>query len=436
MPMAEEYDVIVVGSGVGGATVAREMARRGRRVMLLERGGRFEMMGFSLSMAAVLRRYGLTMSREGNHVTFADHYGGASNLAAGCAFPPPPSVFAPFGIDLNLEAEEAAREMRIGKLPDELIGEANLRLLDAAHAAGYQWEKLDNFIDPATCRRGCGDCMLGCRTGAKWTARVYGDEAVRLGAALRLHAAVSGVIVENGRAVGVRGRRLGRPFAYFGNRIVLSAGMDNAHILRRAGIGEAGIGFCCDWLQFVGGIVPGITSVGSNPMTVGTKEHYEADGMLIVPVFPNWAQFLVMTGMMGPSYWTKLKDFRKYTGIMVKIRDERTGEILSGTGFSKPITDNDRKKLDKGVGIISRILCKAGAHEDSIFALKPSGAHPSASCRIGEVVDADLETRIHHLYCCDASVLPSALGAPLIWTIAALGKRLAKHLHREMGSNP
>ena len=30
--------VIVVGSGPGGATVARELARRGRRVLLLERG--------------------------------------------------------------------------------------------------------------------------------------------------------------------------------------------------------------------------------------------------------------------------------------------------------------------------------------------------------------------------------------------------------------
>jgi choline dehydrogenase-like flavoprotein len=432
--MIEEYDVIVVGSGVGGTTVAREMVRARRKVLLLERGGRFNMMGVSLTMGVMLRRFGLTLSKEGNHVAFVDNYGGASNLAAGCAFPPPASVFAPFGIDLREEAEEAAMDMRIGKLPDELVGAANLRLIDAAHSAGYHWDKLDNFIDPDACVAGCGDCMLGCRTGAKWTARVYGDEAVHLGAVLRLHAAVSDVIVENGRAIGVRGKRLGGLFEYFGKRIVLSAGMDNIHILRRAGIHEAGMGFCCDWLQFVGGMIPGITSVGSNPMTVGTLEHYESDGMVIVPVFPNWAQFLVMLGMMGTSSLLKLKDFWKYTGIMVKVRDETAGEIHAGLSFSKPITATDRKKLNKGAGIIRQILCEAGAKDDSILVLKPSGAHPSATCRIGEVVDANLETRIRNLHCCDASVLPSALGAPLMWTIAALGKRLSKHLDRSFDS--
>jgi hypothetical protein len=267
--------------------------------------------------------------------------------------------------------------------------------------------------------------------GAKWTARIYGDEAVNHGADLVLHAVVTDAIVENGQAVGVRGKRWGRELPYFGKTIVLSTGIDNCHILRRAGIGEAGRGFCCDWLQFVGGIIPGINTANDNPMTVGTLEHYESVGMVIVPVFPNWAQFLVILGMMGPAELPRFKDFWKYTGIMVKIKDETAGEIHQGMSFSKPITGIDRMKLDKGVGIIRRVLRAAGAREDSILALKPTGAHPSATCRIGEVVDATLETRIGNLYCCDASVLPSALGAPVMWTVAALGKRLSKHLqHR------
>jgi choline dehydrogenase-like flavoprotein len=73
-------------------------------------------------------------------------------------------------------------------------------------------------------------------------------------------------------------------------------------------------------------------------------------------------------------------------------------------------------------------LKKAGAADDSILAFNPSGAHPSASCRIGVVVDKNLETRIKNLYCCDASVLPSSLGLPVVWTAVSLGKRLSKHL--------
>src|SRR4030095_10411908 len=35
----QEFDAIVVGSGPGGATVARELSRRKKSVLILERGG-------------------------------------------------------------------------------------------------------------------------------------------------------------------------------------------------------------------------------------------------------------------------------------------------------------------------------------------------------------------------------------------------------------
>ena len=424
----QTYDVIVVGSGAGGATVAREMTLRGRKVLLLERGGRVELMGNTLTMALILEKFGLTRSREKNTVVFGNNYGGLSNLAAGCAVPPPKKVFDPVGIDLTEEAEEARKEMWVQPLPDELLGEANIRLLEAANDAGYNWGKMENFIDPEKCMEGCGNCMLGCKTGAKWTARVFGDEAVARGAHLKLHTTITEVISENGKVVGVKGRRFGREVVYLGKSVVLCSGVNNVHILRKAGISEAGNGFCCDWLQFVGGIIPGINTTSANPMTVGTMEHYSDDDLVILPVFPNWAQFSVMLWFMGIRQLAHVPDFWKYTGLMVKIRDEVSGEIFNGSSFSKPVSQKDRKKLDKGIGIIKSILKKAGAEERSIVALKPSGAHPSATCRIGEVVDRNLETPIQNLFCCDASVFPSALGTPVVWTVVSLGKRLARHL--------
>lgn len=427
--MPNEYDVIVVGSGAGGATVAREAVRKGMTVLLLERGGRVEFMGSTLTMAFILKHFGLTRSKEKHTVVFGNNFGGLSNLAAGCAVPPPKAVFDPVGIDLSREAEEARKEMWVQTLPDELIGEVNLRLLDAANEAGYHWGKIENFIDADKCVPGCSQCMLGCRTGAKWNARVFGDEAVANGADLKLHSTVTNVLTDNGKVTGVEGRRFGRPVKFYGKSVVLSSGTSNVHILRKAGISDAGREFCCDWLQFVGGIIPGVNTLSANPMTVGTMEHYEDDGLVVLPVFPNWAQFAVILGMMGGRHLVNLPKFWKYTGLMVKIRDEKAGEIYSGTSFSKPVVDEDKKKLDKGVGIIKRILKKAGAADDSFIALKPSGAHPSATCRIGEVVDANLETGIGNLYCCDASVFPSSLGAPTVWTSVSLGKRLANHLN-------
>jgi len=241
------------------------------------------------------------------------------------------------------------------------------------------------------------------------------------------------VIMENGQAVGVETSKWGSKSRYFGKAVVLSTGVSNVHILRRLGVDEAGKGFACDWLQFVGGIVPGINTAKANPMTVGTLEHYESDGIAILPVFPNWSQFMVMLYFLGIANLPKFANFWQYSGIMVKIRDEISGEIFQGTSFSKPVTETDRKKLNKGVWIIKKVLKQAGAKDENIIALKPSGAHPSASCRIGEVVDKNLETKFRNLYCCDASVMPMALGLPVVWTVASLGKRLSKHLNGRLG---
>jgi choline dehydrogenase-like flavoprotein len=427
--MDKEYDVIVVGSGPGGATVARESARNKKKVLLIERGGRINRVGNSLAMALMAKRFGFTLSREGHWVVSVNNYGGASNVAAGCAVGPPAAVFSPFGIDLTAEAAEARADLHVQQLPDELVGKANLRILEAANDLGYHWTKVEKFIDPEKCVPDCADCMLGCARGAKWTSRVYGDEAVSLGADLALHTRVSRVITENGTATGVEASRWGRPVRYYGKSVVVSAAVGSPVILRNSGIEEAGRGFACDWLQFVGGIVPGMNTLHANPMSVGTLEHHESDGIAILPVFPGWSAFLLQLMLAAPARLPKLAYFPRYTGIMVKIADDVAGEIISDSSFSKPLTDRDKKRLGKGTSIIRRVLGKLGAPDYSIIELPPIGAHPSATCRIGVVVDKNLETRIKNLFVCDSSVFPQSLGLPVVWTVVSLGKRLARHLN-------
>lgn len=71
---------------------------------------------------------------------------------------------------------------------------------------------------------------------------------------------------------------------------------------------------------------------------------------------------------------------------------------------------------------------KAGCDPNDIHYSVPILGHPSATVKVGEVLDSNLETPLKNLYCCDTSALPGALGLPPALTIVALGKRLARRL--------
>ena len=36
--MSNKYDLIIIGTGAGGATLAHELARTGKRILMIERG--------------------------------------------------------------------------------------------------------------------------------------------------------------------------------------------------------------------------------------------------------------------------------------------------------------------------------------------------------------------------------------------------------------
>ena len=114
-------------------------------------------------------------------------------------------------------------------------------------------------------------------------------------------------------------------------------------------------------------------------------------------------------------------------GILVKIRDDMEGTIGPDDRIkSKSLTQADREKLDKGREIASKILENMGARD--IWSSRPSAAHPGGTCRIGLVVNSDLETRLKTLFVVDASVIPEPWGLPPTLTITALARRLSRHL--------
>ena len=85
-------DVIVVGSGPGGATVSRELAQNGKKVLLLERGidhRQSSYYGTYLGALLYSDRASLLFTREGLNITRPLMVGGATSMYCGCAAPPP-----------------------------------------------------------------------------------------------------------------------------------------------------------------------------------------------------------------------------------------------------------------------------------------------------------------------------------------------------------
>jgi choline dehydrogenase-like flavoprotein len=427
--MMKQVDVVVVGSGPGGATVARGLAQAGRKVLLLEEGRRHRWLGNHLTATRIADRAGLSFSEEGMHIVAAHTLGGSTIMYCGTATRPPAWLKDKYGIDLTHWVDETHRELKVQKLPDEVMGTAAIRLHEAANELGYDFERFEKFIDPSKCRSHCGGtCMLGCPYGAKWTAREYVDDMIRAGGEVLTKARVSEVIVEDGMARGVRATTSRGELVVRADLVVIAAGgLGTPTILQRSGIHEAGVGMFIDPLVFVTGVSRHKGTALGPPMAIGTYEMID-EGIVISDLIDPWGIWLFMTGRSNPRRLRDFLQYRKMMGLMVKIGDERQGFITLDRRISKPLTEQDRYRLNRGAAISREILIKAGCRPDSVIVGPVRGAHPGATARIGSVVDKNLCTRFKGLYVADASVLPEALDRPTVLTIISLAKRLVDHL--------
>jgi len=424
-------DVVIAGSGPGGATVGRALARAGKKVLVLEKGRDARRVGSHVSALLYADRMGLRFTDEGLNIIRALTTGGSTISYCGSAARPPEWLKTKYGIDLSAYVEETVRELRLKPLPDEVVGSAGLRIMEAANDLGCRFEKMDKFIDPEKCLSRCGGtCMLGCPHGAKWTAREYIKDMVAAGGEIVNRADVQAVAVEDKTAVGLRAAVPGGMLEVEAKVVVLAAGgLGTPIILKRSGIDEAGRGLFVDPLVFVTGVSRGRGTCQGPPMSVATYEFMD-EGFLLSDLIDPWGLWIVMALRKNPSRIFDFFRYRRQLGLMVKIGDEHRGEIRADGGVSKPLTDRDNKRLERGAEISKKILIRAGCSPRSIMVGPVRGAHPGATAPIGKVVDQNLETRIRNLFVSDASVLPEALDRPLVLTLISLSRRLSDHLLR------
>jgi choline dehydrogenase-like flavoprotein len=425
---ASKQQFVIVGSGAGGATLARELSKRGKEVLVVERGKREDRVG---TFRDTLRFYASNKigtspqtSREGVILWRSFMAGGSTVVAMGNGVRCLEQELAGFGITLEDEFGEAEREMGVAPIPDSLLSEGSRQIRQAAREMGYRMDPMPKFVDPAQCQK-CGACTMGCAYRAKWSALDYLDEATANGAEVAYGVIIREVLVDGGKARGVRGIGPTGPVEFRADAVILAAGgLGTPVILQGSGVVDAGYNLFIDLIETTYGVTQGPGGTDEPNMSLVDMEFRPNKGFLL----STYAQPSRLTryfelGVKGMALPTD-----RLIGIMTKIVDEPAGRVHADGSVSKPLTQRDRARLGEGSSIARELLVKAGARPDSIAVSRPCSGHPGGTAAIGRVVDKDLQTRIENLYVCDGSVLPVAPGLPPILTIVALSKRLGKML--------
>lgn len=184
-------DVVIIGSGAGGGTVAKTLAdlvQAGKRVLLLEKGPRHDSRTFDGRELAMATR----LYAQGGAIPVADHtvslamaegLGGSTLVYTGTSVLPSQRIIDAWHLpglqhaDLCARAERFKTENGVHLVPDEELNDNNQLFAKGCRALGWHPERF-----PVNTRRcqGAGLCNLGCPNNAK-----QGTSVVQIPAAQR-----------------------------------------------------------------------------------------------------------------------------------------------------------------------------------------------------------------------------------------------------------
>ncbi|MGQ0646445.1 MAG: GMC family oxidoreductase N-terminal domain-containing protein [Gemmatimonadaceae bacterium] len=218
------YDIVIIGSGAGGGTVAQALAPmvgQGLRILVLEQGPRLddhEYTGREIEMADVLFEDGGGFLTADGTMTlaFGRLYGGSTVVYTGTSLIAPDRVVRSWCVpglehaDIERRCRKYMAENHVHYLPRVLVNENNKLFFAGCYRAGFRAEQFPLNL------RGCKGsslCNLGCPNAAKMgTHRVQLPNAEREGVEVVTRAEVlrledrAAVVRVHEKVAGTKGR--------------------------------------------------------------------------------------------------------------------------------------------------------------------------------------------------------------------------------------
>jgi choline dehydrogenase-like flavoprotein len=482
--LSDVADVVVVGSGPAGATVAADLARAGLRVLIVEEGHHVLPADYAASgvraMAQLYRDLGTSLAFGPLPMPYLQGraVGGTSVVNGAICWRTPPEVLAawaaadpPLADALPAEviaAHEARLAARLGVAPTDpaIAGEKNLALGRGAAALGVAHRPIERNVVGCV---GAGRCLQGCPHGAKLSMdRSLLPDAVAAGARIAAGFRVERIAVAAGRAVAVHGETAGG--ARFTVRarlaVVLAASaIQTPCLLRSSGLTHGPVG---DGLTAHPGV--SVTARFDRPIrawTGATQGHevlgLRGEGLKLEALGFDLGLLAGRLPGVGPALATRLAELDRYAVWGAALRASGRGRVRPGRRrpwVTYALTADDLRRARRAVRVLADHFLAAGAVEvypglagfapvvrDPVEAaaierdgpLAPTAYAMSMTHLFGTArMGADRATSVvrpdfrHHtvagLYVADSSVFPTNLGVNPQLPIMAVAARCAERI--------
>ena len=459
--MKEVYDYIIVGAGTAGGVLSYNLTKSGAKCLLVEAGRHFIKETFPTAEAdASAQMYwggGIEFSNDARMAFLRGKLVGGGSVVNQALMDRFDDVALndwkdESGVDFFNEADmkplyETSESMISlhNFTAEERTRNAEL-FVEGCEACGYEWHYLRRAQKDCAFSKynDCIACLGGCHRDSKQSTLVtYIRDAEKIGLKVQSNTSVE-QINKSDDGVALFAKSNGDDITLKAKNVILSGGaFGTTSLLLKSGfkkqLPSIGRYFATHpQFMFFGLYDELINAHKGMFQSVASKDpRFRKRGFKLENVFAGPASIAMLYTGFGADHLEYMNHYDRMTCAEVAVRDENAGEIVVDKKgkliIKKELTEQDKTRMNDGVGVLKEILTASGAkrviESPLYFGLHLMGGARMGTDPITSAIDPDFKLKNQkNIYVCDSSIFPNAPGINPALTIMALAHKLSQQL--------